>query len=113
MRTFALSLLSAVVLMACGPKKELTIEAPPMEITGDAVTGMITSQFAEEGCPWLVQITTRGQEAFLIPIALDEQYLKNGMRLRFTHRPSKASSGQCGKGDPAILENILMLDAEE
>ena len=99
--------------MACGPKKELTNEAPPVETNNEAVSGLITSQFAEEGCPWLVQITTRGQEAFLIPIALDEQYLKNGMRLRFTHRPSKASSGRCGKGDPAILENIVVLDAEE
>jgi hypothetical protein len=64
--------------------------------------------YAAEGCPHLVEITTPEGKQWLIPIALDTQYLKDGLKLRFKHRPSRASSGSCTKGQPAILEEIVV-----
>lgn len=80
---------------------------------------MVTGAFAPEGCAWLVRIDDTfahpangmnfGIPELILPIALDPQYAKEGLRLRFTYRLSRASSGACTKGIPAILENITLL----
>lgn len=72
-------------------------------------TGTITTAFAGEGCPVLLMLDGKAEEPILLPIALDERYNVHGMRLSFTWRPSRASSGACMKGMPAILEDIRVL----
>lgn len=43
---------------------------------------------------------------YLIPIALDDKYKQNGLQLTFKYRPSRASSGECRKGNPAVIEEV-------
>ncbi len=109
--------LGLLVLGGCGSAKKsaTAVVAPqPAATTTSAVddgyrTGIITTAFASAGCPLLIQLQPAGEVEYLIPIALDDRYKKDGMRLKFTSRPSKASSGNCGKGQPAILENITVM----
>jgi hypothetical protein len=72
--------------------------------------GTVTTAHAAEGCPFLVQLddATGREDPFLLPIALDPRFLQDGLKLRFTYRPSRAPSGQCLKGQPAILEDISL-----
>ena len=73
-------------------------------------SGTITLGAASEGCPLLLRLDPEKEGQWLLPIALDEQYQKEGLRLKFSYRPSRASSGSCTKGTPAILENIHVMD---
>lgn len=104
-----LPLLCALIpglLAGCnGSKPATTVEttSPPVE---GLMTGTLTTAFAEEGCAYLVALDQPTEVTHLLPISLDEQYLKDGVKLSFTYRLSRASSGSCAKGQPAILENI-------
>ena len=112
---------------ACHRSKDMVEEPPPpppveetqaME-TVPIITGTLSSAHSAEGCAWLVLVDrefshpANGGEAtvpeMLIPIALEEQYLKDGQRLRFTYRLSRAHNGGCTQGTPAILENVTVL----
>lgn len=75
----------------------------------ERIKGTVTSAFSGEGCPWLVLLDTPTEVGPLIPIALEERYLRDGMRIAFSYRLSRASSGACKKGTPAILEDIAAL----
>ncbi|MBK8340902.1 MAG: hypothetical protein IPK99_13290 [Flavobacteriales bacterium] len=106
MNGYLASALAVGLLAACnGSKTAAAVEssAPPTE---GLVTGTITTAFANEGCAYLVALDQPAEKSHLLPIALDEQYLKDGVKLSFTYRLSRASSGSCAKGQPAILENI-------
>ncbi|MCB9193756.1 MAG: hypothetical protein H6597_04415 [Flavobacteriales bacterium] len=71
--------------------------------------GTVTSEHAAEGCPWLVRIDDAGGTRYLIPVALEDKYLRDGSHITFTYRPSRANSGNCGLGDPAILEGVKVI----
>lgn len=105
-----------VAMVGCGStKRSATIVTPTPATTTTSTTtdeafsfGRVTNGFANDGCPWLISIEKEGSTIYLIPIALDDQYKKDGLHLKFTYRPSKASSGGCMKGQPAILEGITI-----
>ncbi|MBK7086096.1 MAG: hypothetical protein IPH53_16100 [Flavobacteriales bacterium] len=106
MNGYLASALTIGLLAACNGRKTTAA----VESTGSAVegllTGTMTTAFANEGCAFLVVLDQPTEFTHLLPIALDEQYLKDGVKLSFTYRLSRASSGNCAKGQPAILENI-------
>ena len=113
---FLASLFALVFSVSCGGNRTTPATDPTpasetseetLSNTGTSVLdGFVTAAYAADACPWLLQVTTRGAEEWLIPIALDERYLVEGQRLRFTARPSRASSGSCSRGRPAILEEV-------
>jgi hypothetical protein len=102
---------AALALAACGTPKSATenTKAIDSQEAGNGYSiGRMTSAHASEGCAWLMKLEDAGG-LFLLPIALEDRYKKEGLRLKFRYRPSKASSGDCLKGSPAILEEITVV----
>ena len=100
-----------LVLAACGtpkPATENTAAIESQEAGNGYSVGRMTSAHVSEGCAWLVKLEDAGG-LVLLPIALEDRYKKDGLRLKFRYRPSKASSGDCLKGSPAILEEITIV----
>lgn len=105
-RPLATTIAALLLLGACGTKKPAVIEEAPATVVKHS--GVVTMKAAGDGCPLLVILDGGAKEA-LIPIGLDKRYQQEGLHLKFTYRPSRASSGECGKGSPAILEDITVI----
>lgn len=105
-RHLPLTVAALLLLGACGTKKPAVAKEPAPTVV--KYSGMVTMKVAGDGCPLLV-ILDGGTKETLIPIGLDKRYQQEGLRLKFTYRPSRASSGECGKGSPAILEDITVI----
>lgn len=120
----ALLAFGLMFLGACTCKKPATEAGAPAPVEtatqdGGFFSGTVTTIYVDDGCPFLVMMETKqgpdgtitGPETpeLLLPIALDEKYLKSGVRLRFKYRASRASSGGCTKGFPAILEEVSVV----
>ncbi|HRH38272.1 MAG TPA: hypothetical protein PK760_08000 [Flavobacteriales bacterium] len=101
------------LITACGGSKKHTIESAQaveqQEANNGYSTGRVTTSFAGDACPWLVKLDGVSG-TYLIPIAMDERYRKNGLHLRFTYRASRANNGGCMKGQTAILEDITLIE---
>lgn len=113
MSTFRFSLLlgvllSQAVITSCGGGKTVTQPEPPAQ-TVMMYSGVVTLTQAKDGCPLLVRLDPQKTGEVLIPIGLDEKYQREGLQLKFSYRPSRASSGSCMKGTPAILEDIHII----
>ncbi len=101
------------MLAACGAKKTSVDSAAAIEqqeANNGFSTGRITNAFASDGCPWLIRVD-HADNLYLIPIALEEKYKQNGLQLTFKYRPSRASSGECRKGSPAVIEEVSIVPA--
>lgn len=114
MKHYALIAAAAIAwLVACNKQKpaaEATPEPPPPPATAvDLYLGVVTMAHASHGCPLLVETTTGEGTKLLIPIGLDEKYHKDGLKLKFSFRPSRASSGACQEGRPAVLEDVTVV----
>ncbi|MBL8001880.1 MAG: hypothetical protein JNL05_07960 [Flavobacteriales bacterium] len=101
-----LTLVALLLLGACANKQPAVTGEPAPTVVKYA--GTVTLKAAGDGCPLLV-ILDGGDKQALIPVGLDKRYQQEGLRLKFTYRPSRASSGECGKGSPAILEDISVM----
>ena len=112
MRNTAYFALAALALLVACNKTKPAAEAPPPPPTSalDFHTGVVTMAHAAHGCPLLVETTTSEGAKMFIPIGLDEKYHKDGLKLKFTFRPSRASSGACTHGRPAILEDVSVVE---
>lgn len=72
--------------------------------------GIVSREHAEDGCDYLIKLNESiNGSNYLIPIGIDDKYKKQGLKLKFTFRSSRASSGSCNHGNPAILENIEVI----
>jgi hypothetical protein len=105
--TAPLTLLLALALAGCGNTKPATTEAPVEPVIMHS--GTVTMKGERDGCPLLVMLDPASSKQMLIPIGLDDKYRKEGLQLKFSYRLSRASSGECGKGTPAILEDITVI----
>ncbi len=66
--------------------------------------GVITNQFASEGCSFLIETV---DNALLHPLQLNERFQQNGLRVRFEARLSRAPiTDGCHKGELVILDRI-------
>ncbi len=108
-KTIILAMLIALSA-ACGAKKQSVDSAAVVEqqeANAGFSTGTVSTAMVGDGCPLVVTLDGVNN-VFLIPIGLDERYKKNGLKLRFKYRPSRASIGECRKGQAAILEEISL-----
>jgi hypothetical protein len=105
--TSALTLLAALAMAGCANTKPATTEAPAEPVRMHS--GTVTLKAEKDGCPLLVMLDPASSKEALIPIGLDDKYRKEGLQLKFSYRVSRASSGECGKGTPAILEDITVI----
>lgn len=101
-------LLLLATLLPTGCARKLPVAAEPAPGTTTRYSGIVTMKGAPD-CPVLIMPDAGSGETPLLPIGLDKQYLVEGMHLKFTYRPSRASSGNCFKGTPAILEDIHVI----
>ncbi len=107
-RTLFVTLTACALLAACGSNKtsvDSTAAVEQQEANNGFSTGRVTTAFAGDGCPVLIRVD-HADNLYLIPIALDEKYKQNGLQLTFKYRPSRASSGDCRKGSPAVIEEV-------
>ena len=110
LRTLSPLLLTA--LLACGGPKDMvnSDKAVEQQEANDGYTiGRVTTNFVGDGCPLLIKLEDTG--IYIIPIGLDEKYKRNDLRLKFKYRPSRASSGECMKGNPAVLDEVSVVTA--
>ncbi len=94
------------VLAACNSTKPVpTSEAVLLE---GRYLGHITTEFAADGCPFILTYTDGSEEKYLIPVQLEEQYQRNGLQLEFGFHYSRIKQGDCQKGQPAVLEAVVV-----
>jgi hypothetical protein len=68
--------------------------------------GIITSEYANDGCPWLVKYEYLGQDKYLVPVQLLDQFKKSNSEIEFSFRLSRISQAECKMGQPALLEGV-------
>lgn len=111
MRTIITLLVASAVLIGCR-KQQAAADAPPppppADIT-DFQTGVVTTAYAQKGCPLLVEMNNAEGPKLLIPMGLDEKFAKHGLKLKFKFTPSRAPQGTCMEGRPAVLEDVSIL----
>lgn len=92
---------------------EETVTEVESEGSADAefIFGKVTTSYESDGCPYLIHLKTPlGEDIkFLIPIGLDEEFLSDGMMLKFEYVFSRANQGNCYIGTPAVLSNVRSL----
>ena len=91
-------------LPACAPTKPSVQADAKSEQT--KLQGVVTNEFAKDGCPWLVTYQDGTEEKYLIPVQLEERFKKNGLKLAFTFHYSRIMQADCQMGQPAVLEEI-------
>lgn len=109
----ALVAIACAIAIACTPRKEAAAVPAPADVqeeqpalTPDVFyTGKVSTAFAGESCPLLVQVNEQ-DGVFLIPIGLSTQFATDGLQIRFRYRLSRANNGGCMKGQTAILEDV-------
>lgn len=105
------ALAACALLWACGSNKtnvDSTAAIEQQEAGNGFSTGRVTRAFEGDGCPVLIRVD-HSDNLYLIPIGLDEKYKQNGLQLTFKYRPSRASSGDCRKGNPAVIEEVSIV----
>ena len=98
------SALCFLLLLGCKARKPTTKLEPELE-KGKYI-GTVTNQFEQQGCEWLIQFNDGVEDKYLIPIQLEHDFKKNGMKVVFSFHYSRISQGNCQMGQPAVLEEI-------
>lgn len=93
-----------------GPGDPLEVESKPVE-DHQYIHGTLTTAYEMDGCPHLIHLQAPLEDGteFLLPVGLDKKFLVNDMKLKFTYLPSRAPSGNCYIGMPAVLSNVSSL----
>ena len=69
--------------------------------------GIITSEYAEKGCDFLIKATVKDQELVYSAINLDESLKKNGKEFQFKFRPIRSPrKGDCKTGIYIYIEEF-------
>lgn len=98
------SALCLLLLLGCRVSKPTTKLKPELE-EGEYI-GTVTNQFEQQGCEWLIQFNDGVEDKYLIPIQLEQDFKKNGLKVVFSFHYSRISQGNCQMGQPAVLEDI-------
>lgn len=66
---------------------------------------------AKEGCPVLIELNEPiGEDTYLIPVSFDEGYKQEGLHIEFRYSISRAHTGDCHSGIPAVLRDLGALE---
>ncbi|MFO0359117.1 MAG: hypothetical protein ACK50N_01335 [Flavobacteriales bacterium] len=68
---------------------------------GSLVT--VSSALEKEGCPWILRMESEAGIQLFEPVALEEAYRKDGLRLRIEYRTSRQAS-HCPNTTPVVIE---------
>jgi len=81
-----------------------TSETPKVELEEGRYIGVVTSEYAKDGCAWLIRFHEGEEEKLLIPVQFPEEFKKDGQQIEFSYHLSRISQGECQQGQPAVLE---------
>ena len=71
------------------------------------IEGVITNDYREQGCAFLFEFTDPdGSKRLVRPLQLDEEFKKDGLKVRIDFRMSRASNDGCDLAHPVIVESI-------
>jgi hypothetical protein len=101
-------LAGSVFLMSasCKEVSDTVVDEPITNVPGDNVNGVVTLQFAEEGCAVLIEAKVDGKKEYFIPVDLLDEFKVEGMKIVMTYHASRINQGSCLKGHPIIIDSI-------
>ena len=86
---------------------EDTSDGAPLEDVMPADhTGIVTMEHKSDGCEVLIKMTSQSDYTYLIPVALETRYRKEGLELQFNFVASRAPQGECTMGQMAVIQDI-------
>ena len=100
----SVSALFFLLVIGCASNKTSIKLKPESEVENYA--GVITNEFGQQGCSWLIKYTDGSEDKYLIPVQLEEEYKKNGQKIEFSFHLSRINQGDCQFGQTAVLEGI-------
>ncbi|MCB9205652.1 MAG: hypothetical protein H6603_11790 [Flavobacteriales bacterium] len=93
-------------LVAVGCASRIPSVSSEVGLEQDEYAGSITNEFETDGCPWLIQYNDGHEDRYLIPVQLDQEFKKNGLKVQFRFHYSRILQADCQMGQPAVLEQI-------
>jgi len=63
----------------------------------------VSSALEKEGCPWILRMESDAGVQLFEPVALEEAYRKDGLRLRIEYRTSRQAS-HCPNTTPVVID---------
>lgn len=112
---FCLSSAAMMLLISCAPKStEITTDSKKAEPTKEVATqekiyteGTVTSDFKEKGCDFLIRVKNDSTSRVFSAINLGEKYKKDGAKISFIYRLSRAPrKGPCRTGVLIYLDEV-------
>jgi hypothetical protein len=101
-----------VALVLSSSSCQQVVESNPEKEEVSETTGtlaVVTTEFSDEGCPFLLEIEENGKKVLLMPIELDEEFKKDGLRVSIEFHFSRIMQSECQKGRPIVLDSINLV----
>ena len=96
MKLLSAILFIGVFVSCCSAKKEAGTNYS---------SGTIVHATVEGDCPYTIKVVTGGYVVFYDPINLENNYMKDGLKVQFQFRPLKMKN-RCDKANPISLSSI-------
>ncbi|MDB4678244.1 hypothetical protein OAE93_00785 [bacterium] len=100
----SVSALSFLMITGCVSNKS-SIQ-PETKLEEGKYVGIVTNEFVQRGCSWIITYNDGSEDKYLIPVQLEEEYKNNGQKIEFSFHLSRINQGDCQLGKPAVLESI-------
>ncbi len=101
--TAALAVLLVLISASC---KEVTGES---DLAEGEVIATVCTDFSDDGCPVLLEVSQNGEDILLMPIEWEGKYSKHGMKLAVKYTLSRIRQEECLKGMPAVIHEVRKL----
>lgn len=104
--------MSTVVLSSSSCEEAAQSDTTPVEeeLSGETgISAIVTSEYADEGCTFLLQIEEEREKVLLMPIELDEEFKKDGLKVSIQFHFSRVMQSECQKGRPIVIDSIKLV----
>ena len=86
-------------------EKEPSLDVVPMMNSTNYIEGTVTTEYASDGCNYLIKVMGKDAEQLINPVNLPKKYQKDGAKISFMWTASKApQTDNCNLGIWASLE---------
>ena len=104
-------MIAAVVMSCCSCKRSVKSNSRGEEVFHQRGTlAIVTTDFSDKGCPFLLEIEENAEKVLLMPIELPEEFKKDCLRVSIRFQFSRIMQSECQKGRPIILNSIKLVD---
>ncbi len=108
-----LALFATLAFAACTQQKEIPVateqeaRTAPTEATGkNGTIGVLHQATTKEGCPWTIRI--KEVEYLLDPTNLEEEFMVEGLRVRFDYQPLRMMN-RCKEANPIRVLSMVKM----